>query len=136
MLHANEQQRKVRAEEVSLGRRVRSDGLVVLAFVGKRVGVGDPGGAETRIDQNRFPVDRLSAQKQRNAFDCPAHPKYRLDSSQRLPAKYHSPTAYQLIASSGSFSTISCASRNSLERMLGRWCMLDRWIGSVGRWEG
>lgn len=121
MLHADEQQRKVRAEEVSLGRRVRSDGLVVFAFVGKRVGVGDPGGAETRIDQDRFPVGGLSVPKRdAESSEEPSHPKYRLDSSQRLPAKYHSPTAYQLIASSGSFSTISCASRNSRERMLGR----------------
>lgn len=135
MLHPDEQEREVRARQVALGSRVGCDGLVVLAFVGERVGVGEPGWAEARVDQDGFAA-RWEGQltKDEQSRESRTHPKNRRDSSQRLPEKYHSPTAYQLIASSGSCSTISCARRNSRDRRFGMWCMQERWSGRVGRW--
>lgn len=56
VLHPDKKQREVRPGEVALGGRVGRDGLVVLAFVGERVGVGEPGGAETGVDQDGFAV--------------------------------------------------------------------------------
>ena len=49
--------------------------------------------------------------------------KYVLASAHFFEVRYHTPTAYQLIADSGSFSTISCASMNNFECRCGRWCM-------------
>lgn len=54
MLHADEQEREMRARQVALGGRVGRDGLVVLAFVGERVRVSEPGGTEARVDEDGF----------------------------------------------------------------------------------
>lgn len=49
--------------------------------------------------------------------------KYVRASPQRFDVRYHTPTAYQLIADSGSFSTISWARMKSLACRCGRWYM-------------
>mgnify|MGYP006876448061 CR=1 FL=1 len=56
MLHPDEKERKVRAGQVSLRGRVGCDRLIVLAFVGERVSVGDPCRTKARIDEDCFPA--------------------------------------------------------------------------------
>ena len=65
MLHPDEEERKVRAGQVSLGGRVGCDGLIVLTLIGERVSVGDPCGPKAWITEYCFPASSNTPQVRR-----------------------------------------------------------------------
>lgn len=61
VLHADEEQREVRALQVTKSSRVGRDGLIVFPFERVRVSKGEPGRSKARVDENRFSTGAESA---------------------------------------------------------------------------
>lgn len=95
--------------------RVSDDGLIVFLLESERMSESDPRWSETRVHEGCFSVTRKGRKswsarkrgKSKKRKQIATNPKYLLASPHRSPVKYQSPTAYQLVASSGSASASS-----------------------------